>query len=61
MPFPSPMHESESEVAQSATQPYKDEILPSVTTWMDLEVNKLSEINQMEKDKYHRISLLCSS
>ena len=53
------MHESESEVAQSATQPYKDEILPSVTTWMDPEVNKLSEINQMEKDKYHRISLLC--
>ena len=37
----------------------KNEILPSVTTWMDLEGIMLSEISQIEKDKYHMISLLC--
>jgi hypothetical protein len=31
----------------------KNEILPSVTTWMDLEDIMLSEISQTEKDKYH--------
>ena len=36
----------------------KDEIQPFVTTWMDLEGIKLSEINQREKVKYHRISLI---
>ena len=29
----------------------KNEILPFVTTWMDLEGFMLSEINQTEKDK----------
>jgi hypothetical protein len=33
------------------------EILPSVTTWMELEGILLSEIRQMKKDKYHIISL----
>jgi len=37
----------------------KDEILPLVTTWMDLEGIMLSEISQMEKDKYCMFSLLC--
>ena len=37
----------------------KDEILPFVTTWMDLEGIMLSEISQTEKDKYHMISLIC--
>ena len=37
----------------------KDEILPLVTTWMDLEVFMLSEISQMEKYKYRMISLIC--
>ena len=37
----------------------KDEILPFVTTRMELEGIKLSEISQMEKDKYHMISLIC--
>lgn len=35
----------------------KNEILPSVTTWMELEGILLSEIRQMKKDKYHIISL----
>ena len=37
----------------------KDEILPPATTWMDLEGTTLSEINQIEKDKYRMISLTC--
>ena len=37
----------------------KDEILPFPTTWMDLEGIILSEIGQMEKDKYCMISLIC--
>ena len=32
-----------------------DEIMPSVATWMDLEVVILSERSQIEKDKYHMI------
>ena len=35
-----------------------DEILPFVTTWMDLEGILLSEISQMEKDKYRIILLI---
>ena len=37
----------------------KHEILPLVTTWMDLQGIMLSEISQMEKDKYCIISLTC--
>ena len=37
----------------------KKEILPSATTWMDLENIMLSKISQSEKDKYHVISLIC--
>ena len=33
----------------------KDEILPFVTTRIDFEGFMLSEISQMEKDKYHMI------
>ena len=36
----------------------KEEILPFGTTWMDLEVIMLNEINQTEKDKYCMISLI---
>ena len=36
-----------------------NEILPFVTTWMDLEGITLTEISQTEKDKYHMISLIC--
>ena len=35
-----------------------EEILPFVTTWMDLE-GMLSEISQTEKDKYYMMSLIC--
>ena len=36
----------------------KNEILPFVATWMDLEIIILSEVNQTEKDKY-MILLIC--
>ena len=35
---------------------HKKEILPFAMTWMDLEGIMLSEISQMEKDKYCMIS-----
>ena len=37
----------------------KNEILPFVATWMDLKGIMLSEISQIEKDKYSVISLIC--
>ena len=37
----------------------KNEILPFAATWMDLKGFKLSEISQIEKDKYCMISLIC--
>ena len=33
--------------------------LPFATTWMELEGIMLSEISQVEKDKYQMISLIC--
>ena len=38
---------------------HKNEIMPFVATWMDLEIIILSEISQTEKDKYHMTSLKC--
>ena len=35
-----------------------NEILPFVTTWIDLEGIRLSEISQKEKDKYCMFSLI---
>ena len=37
----------------------KDEIMPFVATWMDLEIIILGKVSQTEKDKYHMISLIC--
>ena len=37
----------------------KNEIMPFVATWMDLEIIILSEVSQKEKDRYHMISLIC--
>ena len=37
----------------------KNEILPFVATWMDLEIIILNQVSQTEKDKYHMISLTC--
>ena len=34
----------------------RKELLPFVTTWMELESIMLSEIGQVVKDKYHMIS-----
>ena len=36
----------------------KNEILPFVTMWMELEGIMLSEISQSEKEKYHMNSLI---
>ena len=37
----------------------KNEITPLAATWMDLNIIKLSEVSQTEKDNYHMISLIC--
>ena len=39
----------------------KKEILPFVTTWMNLEGIMLSEISQTEKHKYYMVSLICET
>ena len=37
----------------------KNEIMPFVTTWMDLDGITLSEINQTEEENYYIISFKC--
>ena len=37
----------------------KKEILPLVTTWMDLEGIMLTEISQTEKNKYSMFFIIC--
>ena len=37
----------------------KNEIMPLVAMWMDLEIVILSKVSQTEKEKYHMISLIC--
>ena len=36
----------------------KNKLSPFVTTWMDLQGIKLSEVSQTEKDKYHDIAYM---
>ena len=36
-------------------------IMPFAATWMQLEIIRLSEVSQKEKDKYHMISFICGS
>ena len=35
-----------------------NEIMPFAATWMGLDIIVLSEISQIEKDKYHKISFI---
>ena len=37
----------------------RDEILPFVTTWMNLEMIMLSKVSQTKKVENHMISLIC--
>ena len=37
----------------------KDKIMLFAATWMDLEIVIMSEVSQIEKDKYHMILLTC--
>ena len=37
----------------------KNKIMPFAATWMDLEIIILSEVSQIEKDKYYMTSLIC--
>ena len=37
----------------------KSKKMPFAATWMDLEIITLSEVSQTEKDKYHKLSLMC--
>ena len=37
----------------------KNEIMPFAATCMQLEIIKLSEVNEKEKGKYHMNSLIC--
>ena len=37
----------------------KNEILPFAMMWMEIEGIMPHEINQLEKDNYHMISLIC--
>ena len=39
----------------------KCEIMPFVTTWIDLEIIILNEVSQIVKDKWHKISLIRGS
>ena len=43
----------------SATKKKKNEIMPSASTWMELETLTLNEVSQKEKDNYHMIPLIC--
>ena len=36
----------------------RNELLPFAMTWMELEDIMLSEISQLEKDNYHKLSLI---
>ena len=36
----------------------KNKIMPFAATWKQLEIIRLSEVSQKEKDKYHMVSLI---
>ena len=37
----------------------EDEIIPFAATWVDLEIIILSEVSQIQKDKYHMVLVIC--
>ena len=37
----------------------KNKTMPVAATWMDLEIVRLSEVSQIQKDNYHMILLIC--
>ena len=37
----------------------KNEIMPFVATWMEIEIIILNEVNQAENNMYHMIMLIC--
>ena len=39
----------------------KNEIMPLVAIWLELEIIILSEVSKKEKDKYHMIALICGN
>ena len=39
----------------------KNEIMPLVETWMDLEAVIQSEVSQKEKNKYHTLTHICGT
>ena len=43
----------------SAIKKINNKIMSFTATWMELEIIILSEINKKEKDKHHRIPLMC--
>ena len=35
--------------------------MPFAATWVDLDIIILSEVSQIEKDRYHVLSLICGT